>query len=102
MPDFPRRDLTGITVTRSCPGCSPASPCGPCRAEVEAGQLAAARSLGAKHRAAIFSPYGDLGDGDDALLMTVLGETGPTTEANHAHRTRLLDAYRDAQEGGTA
>ena len=36
----------------------------------------------------------------DALLMDELGQTGPTTAANHAHRLALIGAYSDGLRAG--
>ena len=45
------------------------------------------------------APFGDLDDDGSAALMDALGETGPTTQDNHAHRVRLVTAYREALQG---
>jgi hypothetical protein len=58
-------------------------------------QIGEAGRLGTTHGQAGIAPYGDLGDAD---LMTALGETGWTTEANHDWRSQLCDAYRTAWE----
>jgi hypothetical protein len=56
-------------------------------------QIAEARRLGAKHGHAGIAPYGDLDDAGSADLMTVLGETGPTTADNHDWRAKLTADY---------
>ena len=61
---------------------------------------AAARMLGYRHSLEGTEPFGDLDDGGSALLMDELGETGPTTEANHAFRVMLLSEYRNGLRAG--
>lgn len=40
-------------------------------------------------------PLRDMSDADSTWLMSELGETGPTTEANWADRAAMCDAYDD-------
>jgi hypothetical protein len=61
-------------------------------------QIGEARRLGTTHGQAGIAPYGDLDDAGSADLMTALGETGWTTEANHAWRGQLCGIYRTAWE----
>ena len=61
-------------------------------------QTGEARRLGTTHGRAGIAPYGDLDDAGSADLMTALGETGWTTEANHGWRSQLCDAYTTAWE----
>ncbi len=58
-------------------------------------QLDLAGVMGAEHAERGMCPFGDL-DLDDSPLMDALGETEPTTDANHAFRLALVNAYRDA------
>ncbi len=96
-------DLYSITVTKWCtktPGCAKLNPCPTCRDDLSEAKMAAARAIGARHRAAGIRPYGDLAHwlGDDMALMAVLGETTPTTEDNWNARNWLLDAYISARD----
>ena len=59
---------------------------------------AAAAQLGTEHGSEGSAPFGDLDDAGSGDLMTALGETGETTDANFGYRVSLLDAYRDAWE----
>jgi hypothetical protein len=61
---------------------------------------AAAYMLGIRHGTERTEPFGDLDDAASALLMDALGQTEPTTEANHAFRVMLLDVYRDGLRAG--
>lgn len=61
-------------------------------------QIDEARRLGTTHGRTGIAPYGDLDDAGSADLMTALGETGWTTEANHGWRGQLCDAYTTAWE----
>ena len=58
-------------------------------------QRNAAYSLGCQHGRLVplAAPYGDLNDAGSADLMTELGETEATTEANYDERVSLLAAY---------
>ncbi len=60
-----------------------------------------ARRIGREHGAAGTAPLANFGE-DDSALMSALGETAPTTEANAPRRWRLLRAYWEAYDRGAA
>ena len=69
--------------------------------DAQTAAVLSARMLGALHaqvRGGGATPYGDLADEGSARLMTKLGETGPTTDANFPGRLAMLDAYREGWE----
>ncbi len=57
-----------------------------------------ARELGTLHGDMGRKPYGSMQDAGSADLMGALGETSPTTQANHDFRLYLLDTYVEAWE----
>jgi hypothetical protein len=61
---------------------------------------ACAYMLGIHHGTDHAEPFGNLADAGSALLMDALGQTGPTTEANHPHRVALVAAYADGPRAG--
>jgi len=61
-------------------------------------QRSEAYRLGCQHGRAGDAPFGDLWDVGSADLMTALGETDDTTDANYEQRVSLLDAYRRGWE----
>lgn len=61
---------------------------------------ATAYLLGIRHGTERTEPFGDLDDAGSALLMDALGQTEATTEANHAARVSMLDAYRNGLRAG--
>jgi hypothetical protein len=69
-------------------------------AYIEGYTEAAAYMLGIHHGTEGIELFGDLRDAGSALLMNALGQTGPTTGANHAHRLALVDAYSDGLRAG--
>jgi hypothetical protein len=55
-----------------------------------------ARQLGQQHGQQQQTPFGDLLDEGSAELMAALGETSPTSKANHDARDRMIAAYAAA------
>ena len=58
-------------------------------------QVFVARIIGEQHARDGAAPWDmqDVRVTESALLMDAVGETGPTTEANHAHRLAVASAY---------
>jgi hypothetical protein len=70
--------------------------------EEDLAAISRAAELGREHAEAGVTPYGDLEDAGSAVLMTDLGQTEPTTGANHPARLAMLDAYTRAREAARA
>jgi hypothetical protein len=60
-------------------------------------KIDAARKLGEADRQA-GREMRDMDDEDSAWLMDQVGETGPTTEANHPLRWQICEGYADGYE----
>lgn len=63
---------------------------------------AMAERLGREHGQQGKQPFGDLADGGDALLLSALGITSPTTEENAPLRWQVIEAYETARESAQA